>query len=295
MSDTLLVTGASGQLGKRTVEILLESGVAPDKIIATTREPSKLSDLAQKGVDVRRADFNDPGSLVEAFSGATRLALISTDAIDGDGTRLRQHQQAVEAAVKAGIRHIVYTSMPDPAPDSPITFAGDHRGTEEAIEKSGLTYTILRNTWYQENLIRSLAPALASGKWYSSAGEGKVSHVGHEDCARALAAALKSDRTVNEVRTLTGPELYTTAEIAGIASDVLGKPIEVVDVTDEQLGEGLRAAGVPDFMIPFVVGFDTNTRQGRVGFVTGDVQELTGRSPRTLRAFFEENKAAFAG
>jgi NAD(P)H dehydrogenase (quinone) len=292
MSDKLLVTGASGHLGRLVLDQLLAKGIAPANIIATTRDASKLADYAAKGVDVRVADFNDAASLPTAFAGAARLALISTDAIDGDGTRLKQQTAAVNAAKAAGVKHIVYTSMPDPAIDSKITFAGDHRGTEEAVKASGLSYTILRNAWYHENLFMSLPQVLASGHWYTSTGEGKVNNLARADCAAALAAVLASDSTESKTYTLTGGEKLTTAQIAALASEVLGKNIEVIQLNDEQLAGGMKAAGVPDFLIPFLIGFEANTRVGAADIQTDDVEKLTGSKPTTFRAFFEANKAA---
>jgi len=291
----LLVTGASGKLGRLVLDNLLAKGVAAADIIATTRDTSKLGDYAAKGVDVRKADFNDAASLVAAFSGADRLALISTDAIDGEGTRLKQQTAAVNAAKAAGVKHIVYTSMPNPHKDSKITFAGDHRGTEEAVKASGLSYTILRNAWYHENLFMSLPQVLASGHWYTSTGDGKVNNLARADCAAALAAVLASDTTENKTYTLTGAEKMTTADIAALASEVLGKKIEVIQLTDEQLEGGMRAAGVPDFLVPFLVGFEANTRIGDADIQTDDVELLTGKKPTAFRTFFEENKAALLG
>ena len=170
MSDTLLVTGASGQLGRRVLAHLLDTcAVPPARLIAVTRDPAKLADFAARGVEVRRGDFDDPGSLGEAFKGAGRLLLISTDALDTPGRRLAQHQAAIAAAKTAGVRHIVYTSMPNPD-GSPIPFAPDHLGTEQALALSGRGWTILRNAWYFENLAFSLPGALApraseSGMW----------------------------------------------------------------------------------------------------------------------------------
>jgi len=184
---TLLVTGASGHLGRRAAEILLETKAG--KVIAGTRDPSKIADLAAKGAEIRKVDFDDP-ALADAFKGVDRLLLISTDALDTPGKRLKQHKAAIEDAKKAGVKHIVYTSMPKPEPGSPIPFAPDHYGTEQALAESGIGWTVLRNSWYQENLFHSLPQVLASGKWFSAAGDGKVAHVSREDAAYAAAAAL---------------------------------------------------------------------------------------------------------
>jgi NAD(P)H dehydrogenase (quinone) len=162
--DTLLVTGASGQFGRAVLHHLIQTYHVPaSQIIATTRNAESLAEFAGQGVTVRLADFDGPG-LVKAFSGAKRLLIISTNSVEG-GQRLSQHVKAVEAAKAAGVSHIVYTSMPRPDAASPITFAGDHRGSEEAIAASGISHTILRNSWYMENLAMSLPSALASGQW----------------------------------------------------------------------------------------------------------------------------------
>ncbi|MEO5728244.1 MAG: NAD(P)H-binding protein, partial [Byssovorax sp.] len=145
-NQTLLVTGASGQLGRRVVELLLEAKAGT--VVAATRDPAKLADLAARGVLVRKADFDDEGSLAEAFAGVDRLLLISTDSLVRPGHRLAQHQAAVRAAVSAGVGHIVYTSFTNPGVESPITVAPDHRLTEEAIAATKLGFTILRNNLY---------------------------------------------------------------------------------------------------------------------------------------------------
>lgn len=295
MAQKLLVTGASGKLGKLVLDALLKRGVASSDIIATTRDASKLADYAAKGIEIREADFNDPVSVKKAFAGADRVAIISTDAIDGNGTRIRQQTGAVVAAKEAGVKHLVYTSMPNPHKGSKITFEADHRLTEDAITASGLSYSILRNSWYQENLFMNLPQVLASGTWYTSAGQGKVSHIARQDCADALAAVLASDSTESRIFTLTGPESFTTDEIAKLVSSVIGKPIAVVHLTDEQLAGGMKAAGVPDFLVPFLVGFDANTREGAADLVNSEVESLTGHKPRPLRSFLEDNKIALAG
>lgn len=285
--SNLLVTGANGKLGRHVVQLLLDAG--KDHIIAASRDTAKLADLAAKGAETRTADFDDAASLAAAFKGADRVLIISTDAL-GSGERLRQHLNAVKAATEAGAE-IVYTSMPKPE-GSAVIFAPDHAGTEKAIIASGRPYTFLRDAWYQENLLLSLPGAFASGTLYTSAGEGKQAHVSHADVARSAAAALSKPST-NEILTLTGPELLTTKQIATLASEVTGKPLAVVDLTDEQLAGGMKAAGVPEVLIPMLVSFDTTTREGGFDILTSDVEKLTGRKPETLRAFFEANKAAF--
>ncbi|HTN40342.1 MAG TPA: SDR family oxidoreductase [Asticcacaulis sp.] len=285
--SNLLVTGANGKLGRHVVSLLLESG--QDHIIATSRDTTKLADFAAKGAELRTVDFDNAASLASAFKGVDRILIISTDAL-GSGQRLRQHQAAVKAAAEAGAE-IVYTSMPKPE-GSAVIFAGDHLGTEQAVIASGRPYTILRDAWYQENLLMPLPGAFASGTLYTSAGEGRLSHVSHADVARSAAAALSKPST-NDILTLTGPELLTTGQIAALASNVTGKPLAVVNLTDHQLAGGMKAAGVPEAIIPMLVSFDTTTREGGFDILTDDVETLTGRKPEPLRAFLEANRAAF--
>lgn len=282
----LLVTGASGNLGRRAVENLLETKSV--KIIAGSRDPSRLSDFASKGVEIRKVDFDDP-SLADALNDVDRLLLISTDVLDTPGKRLEQHKAAIRAAKKAGVKHIVYTSMPKPEPGSPIPFAADHYGTEQALAESGIGWTILRNSWYQENLLHSLPQVIASGKWYSAAGEGKVAHISRDDAAYAAAMALLKEPNGNRRYDITGAELLNTREIATLVGEVTGKTIDVVNVGDEQLTQGMITAGMPSFLAPVFASFDTNTRAGNVAIASDAMYELTGRIPRSLKEFLTAN------
>lgn len=297
MTQTLLVTGASGQLGRGVINHLLDTFKVPaGRIIATTRNPENLAELAARGVITRAADFDDTLSLEAAFKGADRVLIISTGEIDLlHGKRLRQHQNAVAAAKKAGVSHLLYTSMPNPEPVSPVLFANDHYGTEQAIKASGIPYTIFRNGWYQENLFLGLPHAIASGHWYTSAGEGRVAPGARDDMAAAIAAGLAAVSNESKTYTLTGPQAYTTAEIAALVSEVTGKPLDVVEVSDEALTEGVKASGVPEDFAEVIVSFDANTRAGRIAMVTDAIESLSGRTPKTLKQFLEANKVALAG
>jgi NAD(P)H dehydrogenase (quinone) len=291
-----LVTGASGHLGQLVISNLLETHKIPaSKIIATTRKPETLATLKAKGVDVRAADFDDTATLVKAFKGATRLLLISTDAMDRPGHRLEQHKNAIAAAEKAGVEHVLYTSMPKPE-TSAVLFAPDHVGTEKALATSGLKgWTILRNNWYFENLFYSLPSAIKSGTWYTAAGEGKIAHIAREDLARAAAAALASDKGGKTTYTLTGAQEYTTGEIAKLVSDAVGKPIAVVQVPLEGLVQGMVGAGFPEPVARVFGSFDTNTAQGGLSGVTGDYKKLTGNDTTPFASWLAKNKQAFLG
>ena len=291
-----LVTGASGHLGQLVISNLLETHKIPaSKIIATTRKPETLAALKAKGVDVRGADFDDTANLVKAFKGATRLLLISTDAMDRPGHRLEQHKNAIAAAEKAGVEHVLYTSLPKPD-TSAVAFAPDHLGSEKALAASGLKgWTILRNNWYFENLFYTLPNAIKSGTLYTAAGEGKIAQIGREDIARAAAAALASDKGGKNTYTLTGAQEFTTGEIAKLVSDAVGKPISVVQVPLEGLVQGMVGAGFPEPVARVFGSFDTNVEQGGLSGVTGDYKKLTSNDNTPFTSWLAKNKQAFLG
>lgn len=294
MSDTILVTGASGNLGRAVINHLLDSqAVAPARIVAGTRNPDKIADLAARGVSVRKVDFDYPANLETGFAGVGTLLIISTDALDGAGTRLRQHKAAVEAAKKAGVARLAYTSLPQ-ADTSKVSFAPDHWGTEQAIAATGLPAIIFRNSWYMENLFMSVPQALKTGQWFTSEGEGRTAFVARDDIAASIAAALAKPPTESVTYTLTGDAAYAKAEIAALVTELIGKSLQVVQITDEQLAGGMKAAGVPDAYIPTLVSFDTATREGNLATVTDDVAKLSGRKPQALRDFLVANKAALS-
>lgn len=294
-NEIILVTGASGKFGRAVIGHLLTTYAVPAKqIIATTRKPETLADLSARGVTVRAADFDDEAGLTKAFEGATRVLIVSTDALDRPGRRLEQHLRAVAAAKAAGVKHIAYTSMMHPDAESPIGFAADHRGTEEAIKASGISHIILRNAWYMENLTMSLPSALASGQWYVASGKGTTAHAARDDQARTAASVLASGTNDNAVYNVTGPEALTADETAALVSEAVGKPLQVVHVTPDQLQAGMIAAGVPDFLAPVFVSFDVNALKDRSGTLSDAVATLSGVKPQTLRQWLGANTQLFS-
>lgn len=286
---TLFVTGASGQLGRRVVELLLEKKAG--RIIAGTRKPEKLADLASRGVTVVAADFEKPQELEASFHGVDRALIISTDAIDRPGRRIAQHKAAVAAAAGAGVKHLVYTSMPNPE-TSPVIFAPDHLGTEEAIKSSGMSYTILRNNWYTDFLIPGVAAAVASGKMISATGDGGAPYVTREDCAQAAAAALASSDTSNRTWNVTGPAVLTYADIAKLASELTGISVVYEPVRLEERLAQLIAAGTPEPIAHLLISVQKAIAQGKMGTPTPVVKELSGHAPMTVREFLSAKRAA---
>ncbi|SDG99847.1 NAD(P)H dehydrogenase (quinone) [Pseudomonas flavescens] len=287
----LFVTGASGQLGRRVVEHLLDSGATG--IVAGSRTPDALAGLTTRGVELRRADFDDCASLDSAFAGIDHLLIISVlDTPDDPPRRLRRHLAAVAAAAKAGVKHITYTSMQAPGPDSPIPFAPDHRCTEEAIEATGIAHTILRPNWYTDIAFFWLPPVLASRQWFSAAEDGRVAYLWRDDLARAAAASLLAGGAHSRTLDISGPEALSPQEIIATVNEVFGTSAQVVPVSDAQRATGLRAAGLPEAQVAIFGAFDVNTRLGRVDTVNGEFKRLTGRKPRSLREFLLEHRDA---
>lgn len=283
----ILVTGASGQFGRLVTAELLARGATD--VTAGSRDPARL---AAAGPKTARVDFDDPGSLDAAFAGIERLLLVSTDALDAAGTRLRQHRAAVAAAKRAGVRHIVYTSMPAPTPDHPIFFAPDHLGTETAIADSGIPHTILRNNWYFENSFLGIPAAIGSGTLYTSAGSGGLAHVARADLAAAAAGALLTEAG-SATYELGGPEALTVEAQVAVFNDALGTNIRVVHLDDAALRAGLTQAGLPEGLVALVVGADRAIREGRMGQVTDHVERLSGRTPQRFGDWVRANAAQF--
>jgi NAD(P)H dehydrogenase (quinone) len=291
-NQTFLVTGASGQLGRRVVTLLLEAGVG--RVIAATRTPEKIADLGAKGAVLRKASFEEPGTLAEAFAGANRMLMISSDAIDRPGRRIQQHLNAVEAAARAGVRRIVYTSMPNPE-TSPVVFAPDHLGTEQAIAASGMTYTILRNNWYTDFLLPTLAQAAASGQLFSAAGEGGAAYVTREDCTRCASAALMSTDAISRTLNVTGPAVVSFGELARITSEITGRDVQYIAVTPEERTRQFLAGGIPPIYAEIMVSSQLAMAQGKMGPPSTTVKDLTGREPVSVEEFLAGQRAALLG
>lgn len=289
----IIVTGASGQFGRAAAERLLERMPA-DQLILTTRSPAKLADLAARGAQVRFADFDDPDSLGPAFAGGTKMLLISTARV---GTRVGQHANAIAAAVKAGVKHIAYTSVLGAAePSNPALVKLDHRATEEIIEKSGAAYTFLRDSQYSEAIAGAMVPgALAAGRIPDNGREGRVAFVAREDCVACATDVLLKPGHENKAYDITGPELLTIPQALAMAAEIAGKPI-VVEATNEEgmlkhfdsLGIPRHASDiVPEGAIPWssddMVTFGQSIREGYFDTLTTAVEDITGQKPKPLR------------
>ncbi|PYI54617.1 SDR family oxidoreductase [Paenibacillus flagellatus] len=274
----LLVTGATGKLGSKVVETLLKT-VPASRLAVSVRNPDKAEGWKARGVEVRQGDFDRPETLETAFSGIDRLLLISAD---GDNeTRIRQHAHAVDAAKRAGVSFIAYTSIAN-AKESRNFLAPTHRATEEAIANTGIPYSFLRNNWYLENETSGIQAAMAGAPWVTSAGSGKVGWAPQQDYAEAAAAVLAGSGHDNTIYELSG-KLLTQEELAAAVGAVLGKDVPVRQVDDAAYADIMKGAGVPDFIIPFLVGIQQGIREGTLEVESGDFEKLLGRPATPVR------------
>jgi NAD(P)H dehydrogenase (quinone) len=286
---TVALTGGSGNLGRLTTRRLLEQ-LDPADIVVATRDPSKLTDLAARGVRVRAADFDDPGSLRAAFAGVDRLLIISGDAV---GQRVEQHTRAIDAAAASGVGQVLYTSIVRPEPDNPIlVIPDDHRRTEEHVQASGLAWTALRNSCYTDTLLGELRPALAGGTWFTNKGNGRAAYVTRADCARAAAAVLARGGHENTALDVTGPEALTAPEVGRIAAEVTGRALTVVEVDDETAAKAMVGAGLPEPAARVFASFSGGIRQGWLDVVSQVVPGLTGQPATSVREFLQANRQA---
>ncbi|MGH2941027.1 MAG: NAD(P)H-binding protein [Solirubrobacterales bacterium] len=297
---TLLITGAGGQLGRRTAELLLDRDDRPE-LILVTRQPDAIADLAGRGATVRFGDFDDPTSLPAAFAGAERMLLISTTEV-GD-KRVAEHRAAIDAAVAAGVHHVVYTSCTNPTAANPALVVPDHRTTEDHLAGSGLGWTFLRHQTYAELQIPDGDPhrlpegkaAFETGVLRTNHGDGETAYVSREDCAAVAAVVLSGgEEYACRAYDVTGPELIGAARLAELYARLGDRPVTVEEVTDAQYVDGLVAAGLPGSIAGLLASFGSATRLGAFAVLSSTVEDLTGQVPRTMSAVLEEALAPAA-
>jgi NAD(P)H dehydrogenase (quinone) len=247
-----------------------------------------LSFIAERGAQVREGDFNKPDGLPAAFAGGKSMLLISTS---GGGDRVAQHTAAIEAARRAGIRYIVYTSWINAVEENPAAVTRDHRLTEDALRKSGIAYTILRNQLYSDGLVEQGRRAVASGIIVSNTGRGKWAPVARRDCAAAAAAVLTMPGHENQTYEITGPDLISQSDFAKLLTQVTGKPVRVVDVDDATYVETLMRHGMPEEDAKRVASFGVATRANQINIKSDVLQILLGRAPESVRDLLAHNKA----
>jgi NAD(P)H dehydrogenase (quinone) len=275
---TILVTAASGQLGRLVIDSLLARGVEPSRIRAGARRTESLSSYADRGVDVVRLDYDDVSTAQAATQGVDRVLLISGLDV---GRRVQQHGGVIDAAAANGVKHIVYTSAPK-ADTADFVLAPDHKGTEELVAASGIPSTILRNGWYHENYAQDLATARDSGVLATSAGDGLVASAARVDYAEAAAVVLTTDGHAGQVYELAGDESWSLETLASTFAEVLGREVELKQLTTQEHVALLESFGLDAGTAGFVAGIDDAIRRGVVGDTDGTLSRLVGRPTTPL-------------
>ncbi|MFI9563829.1 SDR family oxidoreductase [Streptomyces rishiriensis] len=273
---SIVVTGATGHLGRHVVEQLLEK-VPADRITAVVRDEAKAADLAARGVRLAVADYNAPETFDSVFAAGDKVLLISGNEFDKG--RPAQHQVVIDAAKAAGVALLAYTSAPGALS---AALADDHRTTEQALLASGLPYTLLRNGWYHENYTENLAPVLEHDAVVAAAGEGRVSSASRADYAAAAVAVLTGEGHENKTYELGGDEAWSLAEYAAELSRQTGREIAYNSVSTEVLTGILTGAGLPGPFAAILAGVDASIEKGELVVSSGDLSRLAGRPTTPL-------------
>jgi NAD(P)H dehydrogenase (quinone) len=273
---SIVVTGATGHLGRLAVEALVERGVPAADVVATGRRTETLTDLAERGVVVRTADYDDEASLEEALAGADRLLLVSGSEV---GQRVRQHGNAIAAARAAGVGFIAYTSIAH-ADTSTLLLAEEHRATEQLLAEAGVPHALLRNSWYTENYTAQLPVYLEHGI-AGAAGDGAVSAATRADYAAAAAAVVATDGHAGAVYELGGAP-FTMAELAQVVSAATGRTVTYTGLPVEQYQRVLVAAGLPEPAAAVFADGDRGVAAGELLVEGDDLARLLGRAPTSL-------------
>ncbi|WP_371635806.1 SDR family oxidoreductase [Streptomyces zaomyceticus] len=274
---SIVVTGATGQLGRLVVDALLAGGsaVPAESVVAVVRDKEKAADLAERGIELRIADYSRPETLAEAFEAGDRVLLVSGSEV---GRRVAQHAAVIDAAKAAGVAQLAYTGVLG-GDEADFDLAAEHKATERLIRESGLPYTFLRNGWYTENYTANLAPVLAHGAVVANAGEGRIASASRADYAAAAAAVLTgpAEEHLNKAYELSGDTAWSLAEYAAEVAAQTGREITYSNVPAEAHLAILTGAGVPEVFAEILVDVDRAVEQGALAVQTGDLARLIGR------------------
>ncbi|MBR7793449.1 SDR family oxidoreductase [Undibacterium sp. FT147W] len=282
----IVVTGASGQLGRLVIEALLKK-IPASEIVAAVRKPDSVNDLAERGVQVRQIDYSRPETLTGAFKKGEKLLLISSSEI---GQRVSQHQAVIDAAKNAGVELIAYTSLLH-ADVSPLPLAAEHKETEQLLQASGVPFVVLRNSWYTENYLASVPVALQYGVLSGCAGEGRISSAARADYAEAAAVVLASDNQAGRIYELAGDESYSLQELAQEIALQSGKTVAYQNLPESAYKDALLGAGLPEPVATLLAESDVGASKGGLFDDSHQLSQLIGRPTTPLSVLL---KAALA-
>jgi len=275
---SLVITGATGQLGRLVVESLLARGTAPADIVATGRDVARLADLSSLGVTVAELDYTKPETVSAAVKQGDTVLLVSSSEV---GQRVAQHLNVIDAAKAAGVARIVYTSAPA-ATTSELVLAPEHKATEEALVASGVPFTILRNGWYTENYAGEVEKGRENGAIVASVGDGRVASASRKDYAEAAAVVLTGEGYEGQVFELSGDIAWNFDDLASAIGTIVGKEVVYTRLTPDEHAAMLTSFGLDEGTVGFVVALDGNIRDGLLGVTNGDLSRLIGRPTTAL-------------
>lgn len=280
----IVVTGATGQYGRKVVEGLIHR-LPASRIGVSVRDPEKASDFAAAGIRVNRGDFKDPSTLAEAFDGAEQLLLVSVNVLGEEA--LRQHGNAIQAAKDAGVKRILYTSHQAASPASKVSFARDHAATEELLRASGVPFVSLRNGFYAESSFYQLGGVRETGKIALPA-DGPVSWTVREDLAEAAVKALLDTSLFDGITApLTAARTYTFADVAELASEILDRDVAHEVISDEEYRQNALQRGYPEPMIGMLLSMFHAIRDGEFDVIDPTLERMLGRKPSDLKTVLE--------
>ncbi|ELY3803813.1 SDR family oxidoreductase [Cronobacter sakazakii] len=280
----IAITGATGQLGQRVIDTLLNT-VAAQEIVAIVRNPAKAAALSARGVQVRAADYNDAAALTAALAGVEKLLLISSSEI---GQRATQHRNVIDAAKTAGVKLIAYTSLLH-ADRSPLGLAEEHVATEKMLADAGIPYVLLRNGWYTENYLASVPPALEHGVFIGSAGDGKIASASRQDYAEAAAKVLTLDNQAGRVYELAGDHAWTLRDLTALLSKETGKTVAYQNLSEADFAAALTGAGLPEGFAKLLADSDISASKGGLFDDSRQLSALIGRPTTSLEASLRES------
>jgi len=275
---TLAVAGATGHLGRLVLASLIERGAAPSDIVAIGRDVSKIADFAEQGVTVRAADYSDAASLDPALDGVDRLLLISGSEV---GRRVAQHTNVVQAAKRAGVQFIAYTSAPH-ADTTSLALAPEHKATEQIIRDSGIPFALLRNNWYTESYLQVAEQAKYTGLIIASLGDGRIASASRRDYAEGAAVVLLSEGHEGATYEFSGDVAWDYDDLANVVSTIVEREVAYKRVSSKDHRKILTKAGLDMGTAGFVVTLDTNTREGALADATDTLSTLIGRPTTPL-------------
>ncbi|AUZ33408.1 NAD(P)-dependent oxidoreductase [Arthrobacter sp. PGP41] len=287
---SIVITGATGQLGRHAVEALLERNVHAEDIVAAGRSVEKLAGFAGRGVRVKAMDYADAQSVAAALKGARKVLLISGSEV---GQRVEQHRTVIEAAKAEGVELLAYTSIAN-ADTTAMLLAAEHRATEAILRESGVPFVLLRNGWYLENYTDQLPGTLAQGGLAGSAGDGRVSAASRADYAHAAAAVLVAEEQAGKVYELGGDNAFSMADLAAEITAATGKAITYQDLPAPEYAGMLAGFGVPDAFAEILADSDLGIARGDLLVSTGDLRRLIGRPATSLSEAVRAAAAAVA-